>query len=208
MRRRGAAGVEPCSSAAARSQRPELAEGAIARLRAWVEHTGPQHREPLLERALALRATSAGDAAAHYEDALRLHERGGGVFNGARTQLLYGELLRRERKRLEARHHLRAALTGFEQVGARPWIERASVELRATGESMRRDPGAATQLTPQELQIARLVGEGSSNKDIAAQLFLSHRTVEYHLSKVFMKLGISSRAELIRQGVGTDLTSV
>lgn len=194
--------------AAVRSQRPELAEDAIARLRAWVEHTSPQHREPLLERALALRATSAGDAAAHYEDALRLHEHGGGAFNRARTQLLYGELLRRERKRLEARDHLRAALTGFEQLGARPWIERASVELRATGESMRRDPGAATRLTPQELQIARLAGEGSSNKDIAAQLFLSHRTVEYHLSKVFMKLGISSRAELIRQGVGTDLASV
>ena len=77
-------------------------------------------------------------------------------------------------------------------------------ELRATGETARkRDPGTIGQLTPQELQIAELVAEGRSNKDVAAQLFLSPRTVEYHLYKVFAKLGIASRSELIRKGVGT-----
>jgi DNA-binding CsgD family transcriptional regulator len=195
--------------AAVRSGRPDLATDPLDRLTAWVEHTRPQHREALLERALALQAGSPDDAAAHYQRALQLAEHGGGLFNRARTQLLYGELLRRERKRSDARTQLRAALTGFEQLGAAPWVERASVELRATGETTRRgDPGALTQLTPQEMQIARLVGGGGSNKDIAAQLFLSPRTVEYHLSKVYMKLGIGSRAELIRNPVGVDLVSV
>ena len=93
----------------------------------------------------------------------------------------------------------------FEQLGAAPWEERARNELRATGETARkRDASTLGDLTPQELQIATLVGEGGSNKEIAAQLFLSPRTVEYHLRKVFMKLGIASRGELAQ----LDLASV
>ena len=117
----------------------------------------------------------------------------------ARTELLYGEWLRRERRRTDARVHLRAAIDLFRRLGAVPWAERAEAELRATGETARkRDASAVDQLTPQELQIAGLVAEGLTNKEIAAQLFLSPRTVDYHLRKVFTKLDISSRNQLAR----------
>jgi DNA-binding NarL/FixJ family response regulator len=117
--------------------------------------------------------------------------------------LLYGEALRRARRRAEAREHLRAAFTTFGQLGASPWAERARTELRASGETARqRDPSTLDQLTPQELQIVRFVGQGATNRDVAAQLFLSPRTIDYHLRQVFTKLGISSRAELIRLHVG------
>ena len=110
---------------------------------------------------------------------------------------MYGEHLRRERRRSEARDHLREAVELFAQLGAAPWEERARAELRATGESARkRDPSTIDLLTPQELQIARLVSEGQTNKEVAAQLFLSPRTIDYHLRKVFQKLRISSRAQL------------
>ena len=119
----------------------------------------------------------------------------------ARTELLYGEWLRRERRRTDARGHLRAALEAFRRLGAVPWAERAEAELRATGETVRkRDSSAADRLTPQELQIARLVTGGLTNREIAAQLYLSPRTVEYHLRKVFTKLGIASRIELVHSG--------
>jgi len=123
----------------------------------------------------------------------------------ARTDLLYGEWLRRERRRTEARVHLRAAVTAFQGLGATPWASRAEAELRATGETVRkRDLSAVEQLTPQELQIAGLVTQGLTNRDIAAQLYLSPRTIDYHLHKVFTKLGIASRAELIRDGLRQD----
>jgi DNA-binding CsgD family transcriptional regulator len=120
----------------------------------------------------------------------------------ARTGLLYGEWLRRERRRTDARVHLRAAIDIFRRLGAVPWAERAEGELRATGETARkRDAFAMDQLTPQEIQIAGLVIDGLTNRDIAAQLYLSPRTVDYHLHKVFTKLGIASRTELVRDGL-------
>jgi DNA-binding CsgD family transcriptional regulator len=185
--------------AAVRAGRPEAAAAPLAGFEKWVAQTHAPWSLPLLARCRGLLEANVDIAAEHFEEALRLHGAGGGPFDRARTELVYGELLRRERRRVEARRQLRAALGAFEQLGAALWAERASVELRATGErARRRDPSTLAQLTPQELQIARLVGEGQSNKDVAAQLFLSPRTVEYHLRKIFSKLGISSRAELIR----------
>jgi DNA-binding CsgD family transcriptional regulator len=142
-----------------------------------------------------------GETAEHeFETAVQLMSDAKRPFEKARAQLLYGQFLRRQRRRADARTQLRAAVQGFERMGAEPWAERARGELRATGETARkRDPSTAVQLTPQEMQIARLVGEGCSNKDVATQLFLSPRTVEYHLAKIFTKLGIASRADLIRQ---------
>jgi DNA-binding CsgD family transcriptional regulator len=123
-------------------------------------------------------------------------------FLQARTELLYGEWLRRERQRREARRHLRRAADLFRQVGAPPWEERAEAELRATGEkARRRDPSTLDELTPQELQIAGLVATGMTNRQVAEQLYLSPRTIDYHLRKVFSKLGIASRTELARMGV-------
>ena len=139
------------------------------------------------------------EAADRFEEALALHDGQGRPFDLARTELAYGEALRRAKRRGEARTHLRSALETFQRLGAAPWAERATAELRATGETARkRDPSTLSQLTPQELQIIRLVGEGGTNREIGAQLFLSRRTIDYHLRNVFVKLGVSSRAELIR----------
>jgi DNA-binding NarL/FixJ family response regulator len=113
--------------------------------------------------------------------------------------LLYGESLRRRRRRADVRKYLRSAHETFERLGATPWAEQAGTELLATGETARkRDMSTADQLTPQELQIARFVAAGETNRGIATLLFLSPRTVDYHLRKIFTKLGLSSRAELIR----------
>ena len=116
-----------------------------------------------------------------------------------RTELLYGQWLRRGRQRQEARRHLRAAVELFHQLRALPWEDRAAAELRATGETTRaRGSSALDQLTPQEQHIAGLVADGLTNAEIAARLFLSPRTIDYHLRKVFTKLGIASRTELAR----------
>jgi DNA-binding CsgD family transcriptional regulator len=110
-----------------------------------------------------------------------------------------GEHLRRQRRRVDARVQLRAALDGLEALGATPWADRAQAELRATGETAhKREPGTSSELTPQELQVARLVGEGLSNKEVAAGLFLSPRTIDAHLRSVFAKLGVTSRTQLAR----------
>jgi DNA-binding CsgD family transcriptional regulator len=115
----------------------------------------------------------------------------------ARAQLSYGEWLRRQNRRVDARIQLKAALAAFDMMGARGFAERARRELLATGETVRkRTADARESLTPQEAQIARLAARGHSNGDIAAQLYLSHRTVEWHLHKVFAKLGIVSRKGL------------
>jgi DNA-binding CsgD family transcriptional regulator len=116
----------------------------------------------------------------------------------SRAQLLLGETLRRSRRRAESRPHLRSALETFERLGADPWADRARGELRASGETTsRRAPAEHEHLTPQELQIAQYAADGDSNAEIAAKLFLSRRTVEYHLAKVYTKRGITSRRQLI-----------
>jgi DNA-binding NarL/FixJ family response regulator len=111
--------------------------------------------------------------------------------------LAFGELLRRSGRRVEARELIRGSLHTFGDLSAAPLIDRATRELRASGESARkRDVSTALDLTPQELQVVRLVREGLSNRDVAARLFVSPRTVEYHLSHAYQKLGVRSRGEL------------
>ncbi len=136
----------------------------------------------------------------HFGDALAHHERSGRPFERSRTELAYGVALRRARRRGDARPDLRAAFGRFEALGARPWADRAHAELRACGQTVRRRGagGPVGQLTPQEVQVARFVSRGLTNADVAAQLFLSRRTVDFHLRNVFTKLGITSRTELVR----------
>ena len=118
----------------------------------------------------------------------------------ARTHLLYGEWLRRERRRIGAREQLRIAFDAFSSMGAEAFARRAERELLATGERARkRTVETRGQLTPQEAQISRLVAEGQTNRQIAALLFISPSTVEYHLRKVFRKLGVKSRTQLARR---------
>jgi DNA-binding CsgD family transcriptional regulator/tetratricopeptide (TPR) repeat protein len=137
------------------------------------------------------------DADALYQEAVEQLAGVRSELHLARTQLVYGEWLRREGRRVDAREQLRPAHDFFEGVGASGFAERARRELLATGETVRkRSPETRDDLTPQEVHIARLAREGRTNPEIGAELFLSPRTVEWHLGKVFAKLGISSRREL------------
>ncbi|MCG5219052.1 LuxR C-terminal-related transcriptional regulator [Streptosporangium sp. KLBMP 9127] len=169
--------------------------GARAALSAYersTEHAATSESRALLARCRGL-AESAEEA---FGEALRLHTN---PFEAARTALLLGERLRRAQRPGQARAHLRMAWETFEQAGARPWARRAQEELRAAGENGGAPPsGVLDALTPQELRIAGLVADGLSSKQIAAQLFLSPRTVEYHLYKIYPKLGIGSRTDLAR----------
>jgi DNA-binding CsgD family transcriptional regulator len=133
---------------------------------------------------------------AYFLDAIRLHERSSVPFEHARTHLCYGERLRRARRRRDARAQFRAALEIFGRLDARPWAERAQAELRATGETLTNPGISGEQLTPQELQIALLVSQGRTNAQVGQAVFLSTRTVEFHLSRAYRKLGVASRTEL------------
>jgi DNA-binding NarL/FixJ family response regulator len=183
--------------AAVRAGRPELAELWLARLVSIEEGTFPEARA-LVMRSRAL--VASGDEADHtFDEAMRAHAMTDRPLDQARTALLYGEHLRRERRRVDAREPLRASMETFDRLGAALWAERARSELRATGETARkREPTSFEDLTRQELQVARAVGQGITNREVAAQLFISPRTVDHHLRSIFQKLGISSRAELIR----------
>jgi DNA-binding CsgD family transcriptional regulator len=182
--------------AATRSGRPELAASALPRLEERTRAAGTDWALGFLARARAL--MSEGDAAeALHREAIERLGRTRMRVEHARAQLLYGEWLRRESRRVDAREQLRAAHGTFTRVGAEAFAERAGRELLATGESLsRRTPATRDVLTPQEAEIARLAADGHSNPEIGAQLFISPRTVEYHLRKVFAKLDISSRRDL------------
>jgi DNA-binding CsgD family transcriptional regulator len=183
--------------------RLDLAQAPLARFEDFAGPTAAAWTLALAARCRAL-MSEAEPAAGFFDQALARHADAGRRFDQARTRLLYGEFLRRARRRAEARSHLRNSIDTFEQLGASPWEDRARAELRATGETARkREPSASAALTPQQTQIVRLVAQGATNKEVASQLFLSPRTVAYHLRNVFVKLGITSRAELIRlQGTG------
>jgi DNA-binding CsgD family transcriptional regulator len=141
----------------------------------------------------------------HFQTALSHHEHDGQPFEKARTQLAYGERLRRDRRRADAREQLVEALDAFERLGAQPWADRARVELRATGgaaaegDAAEKSAVAAAgleELTAHELQIARLVAYGMTNREVAGKLFLSPKTIEYHLSQIYRKLDLRSRTQL------------
>jgi DNA-binding CsgD family transcriptional regulator len=156
----------------------------------------------LWTRAVAARSqgmVAVKEFETHFEHALRLHDRLPAPFERARTQLAYGERLRRAGRRTRSREQMRRALTEFDRLGAASWAARARAELRATGEAGASPRAAGIhQLTPQELQVALAVAAGSTNREAAAALFLSTKTIEFHLGNVYSKLEIRSRTQLAR----------
>jgi DNA-binding CsgD family transcriptional regulator len=179
-------------------------EGKIARewldlFERWAECGGVAWARAVALHCRALLTDEEGEAERLFGAALEAHAGSDRPFERARTELAFGEFLRRSRRRVEAREYLRAALDAFERLGAKHWAERARQELRASGQTARtREPSTRGDLTAQELQIARFVAQGLSNREVAAQLFLSPRTIDFHLRNVFRKLGLSSRTQLAR----------
>jgi DNA-binding CsgD family transcriptional regulator len=182
--------------AAARSGRPERAAGPLRRLHEISSAAGTDWALGVEARSRAL--LSEGDVADNlYREAIARLSRTRVRTALARAHLVYGEWLRRERRRVEAREHLRVAHEMYTAIGMHGFAERARRERMATGETVRkRTPDTRNRLTAQEAQIARLAAEGCTNPEIGAQLFISPRTVEWHLRGVFTKLGIHSRKEL------------
>src|ERR687895_587349 len=191
--------------AAVRSGKLAPAANAVDRLSEMTRASGTEWALGIEARSRAM--LSDGDAAESlYREGLDRLQRTRVRLELAPTHLLYGEWLRRARRRLDAREQLRTAREMFTSMGAEAFAARAERELLATGERARkRVEETRDDLTAQEAQIARLAGEGLSNPEIGARLFISPRTVEYHLHKVFNKLGISSRNELPR-ALSTETT--
>ncbi|MDG6100863.1 AAA family ATPase [Dactylosporangium aurantiacum] len=176
----------------------ERAEDACARFAAWAGAARLDWADAVAHRCHALLEPSWPIARRHFEAALAGHAAGGSPWEAARTRLAYGERLRRERRKGEARTQLRAAAELFDRLGARPWLDRANAELRAAGGFVEPAPSSVSVLSPQELQIVRLVAAGLTNREIGAQLFLSPKTVSYHLYRAFPKLNVTSRTQLAR----------
>ncbi len=189
--------------AAVRTGETAWAERALAGYERWAAATDSPAALALAARCRGLLA-GAGRAEEHFEEALRLHRLGGDDdVERARTQLLFGTVLRRGRLPGRAREHLRDAQETFERFGARLWVRQARAELRAIGDPERSpgapEPGAGpVELTAQQRQIALLVAEGATNREVAAHMFISPRTVEHHLRGIFRKLNIRSRIDLAR----------
>jgi DNA-binding CsgD family transcriptional regulator len=190
-------GLADLAEAAWRSGDKHSASRALARLSARAEASQAPWGLGMLARCRALMADD-GQEEALYREALDHLGHSGVQTELARTQLLYGEWLRRQRRRKDARDQLRAARDSFAAMGATAFAERAETELQATGEHARaRVDETRSDLTPQELQIAHLAADGESNAEIAAQLYISPHTVSYHLRKVYDKLGVRSRTQLL-----------
>ena len=182
--------------AAVRTGRADLATEALARLSAMTTVEGSDWAKGLEARSRAL-VSEGQEAQQYYAEAVERLSRTPLRPELARAYLLYGEWLRRENRRRDARHQLHAAYHLFTAIGADAFAERARSELLATGEKVRkREVGTSSQLTPQEEHIVRLARDGRTNPEISAELFISTRTVEWHLRKVFGKLGITSRRDL------------
>jgi DNA-binding CsgD family transcriptional regulator len=186
--------------AAQRSGHGDAADGMVGRLATLAA----AHPSPVtlgfLARAQALAAGDGPGAQDHYQEAVAQHARARGPAHLARSHLVYGEWLRRVRRPRDARRSLRIAHRLFEDIGAEGFAGRARLELSAAGETV---PAQAARrhgydLTPQEAQVTRLAAGGATNAEIAAQLYLSPNTVDYHLRQVFRKLGVTSRRQLAR----------
>jgi DNA-binding CsgD family transcriptional regulator len=173
------------------TDRHEEAAAALAELERRATLLGPA------AAAARCRGLVHGETAA-FERALQLHDRLWQPFERARTLLAYGAHLRRTRRIADARPHLAGALDVFTTLGADGWATRARTELGASGPTRGHGEAALSELTPQELQVALRVAEGSTNREVGATLFLSHKTVETHLGRVYRKLGLRSRTELAR----------
>jgi DNA-binding CsgD family transcriptional regulator len=192
-------GMVELIEAAARAGTPDLADDALRRLVATTAVSGTDWALGIAARSRAL-LLDGPDAEGLYREATDRLARSRMAVDLARAHLLYGEWLRRERRRMDAREELRVAHDLFSDFGVGAFAERARVELQATGEHARaRTVDTLDQLTPQEAQIARLVAEGNTNREIAGQLFISPSTVEYHLRKAFRKLDVKSRTQLARR---------
>jgi DNA-binding CsgD family transcriptional regulator len=183
--------------AAERSGHHDAASGLTSQLAGLAEASPVPRTLGFLARARALTARDSPDAEPHYQAAIEQHGQTRGPAHRARSHLVYGEWLRRARRPRDAREQLRAAYRLFSEMGAQGFAARARLELSAAGEPV----GAATTeadhgLTPQEARVASLAAAGATNAEIAAQLYLSPNTVDYHLRKVFRKLGVTSRRQL------------
>jgi DNA-binding CsgD family transcriptional regulator len=177
---------------------PEQAAGALERLSEAARASGGDWALGVYAYGRAL-LREAEAAECLYREAIERLGRTSIRTSLARAHLLYGEWLRRESRRIDAREQLRTAHEMFVTMGAEGFAERTRRELLATGETARtRATGAGSQLTAQEAQVAELARQGLSNSEIGARLFISPRTVEYHLHKVFTKLGVNSRVQLHR----------
>jgi len=180
-----------------RAEQHEAARGRLAELERRAAETSHAWGGAVAARIAGLLADDHRPA---FAEALRRHETATAPFEAARTRLCFGQRLRRDGARIEAREQLRAAADGFRAIGAAPWVEAAERELGATGERLRRRaPDTPEELTTQERAIADLVAAGASNKDVAAELYLSPKTVEAHLTRVYRKLGVNSRNQLARR---------
>lgn len=185
--------------AAVRAGEKETARVWLGSFERWAKSNGAAWARAAVLHCRALLADDDKNTEELFRAALDAHEDATRPFERARAQLAFAEFLRRARRRVEAREHLRVALETFETLRATLWAEHARVELRASGETARkRDPSTRGDLTAQELQIAHFVAEGLTNREVAARLFLSPRTIDFHLRNIFRKLGISSRVQLAR----------